>query len=798
MMKTVKIIKLKVKSKDSFSFAKYWENTYINQDIEMLNELKNQKTKVKTNIYLWFIFLLLVFSSSYAQVIPIREVRKNNANGVPLLLNQTVTITGIVSVANQFGSSGPAFVFDNTGGVAIYSPIASQMTIGDSVTVTGTVIQFYGLTEITQATFIKHSSGRPVNPILMSIPEIDDIGADFVENEGTLIRLESIRIINASGNFAGNTNYTIQDTLGNTAQIRIDNNVSTIIGQPIPTGYFNLVGVISQYDPSSPYFNGYQVMPRNNNDMELPIQVIPIDSAIRDANNDGIPDLRGTNVTITGIVTAPSGIFSRTQTDIYVQDNTAGVNVFNFSYIPTALGDSVIVSGQVYFYRGKTEIANADITIVAHNRPLPAPLPITCAMMNQEPHEGRLVMLSGVRTNATTLSGNQNYYLIQGSDSCVMRIDADCEIPGLIMVNDTFTVIGIKSQYTTDTIPPVNTGYQLLPRFMTDFSKTLLDSYPLLPIAEVQRPGSDGFSSYYEGQYVKVKGRITGPAYIFTSGASKSLYIQDATNGINIYAPTSYIGTAHWLDSVGTEWYCFGKVTEYNGLTEIANGLMWLADSNRVIIEPRELPFNSPVTEGMESQLIKVSGPVISSPSSAGAGQNFTIKNGIPGITIRILNSTGISINQFQKNKNFQIVGIIGQYTTSSPFNTGYQVMPRFNSDIVDLTSSVTPSEVMRIDSIFPNPFSRRADDPLLQSCVIRINSPPDYKLYLEIFDMKGRLVKKLLANQPGGFYELRWDGTNEKYEVCPIGIYILNFKGITPQGKVEFIRKPIVIGTKL
>ncbi|MEO0092257.1 MAG: FlgD immunoglobulin-like domain containing protein [candidate division WOR-3 bacterium] len=527
-------------------------------------------------------------------------------------------------------------------------------------------------------------------------------------------------------------------------------------------------------------------------------QVIPIAEAIADADSNGIPDLRNQYVTVTGIVTVPSGVFSRTRTDIYVQDNTAGVNVFNFSYIPTSLGDSVIVSGQVYFYRGKTEISNASITIVAHNRPLPEPLPLTCAMINREPYEGSLVKLTGVFTTAFLLAGDQNYNLIDNSGSCVMRIYKDTDIPGLIVVQDTFTVIGIKSQYTTDTIPPVNTGYQLLPRFRTDFSRNLNDALPLMTIAEVQRPGPDGYSSAYEGQYVRVRGRITGPAYIFTSGSSKSLFIQDATNGINVYAPLYADTATTWLDSCGTEWEVIGKVTEYNGLTEIANGVMMLLDKTIVPISPVELPFNTPITEGMESKLIKVTGPIIAEPSQAGAGQNFTIKNGTPGITIRVLNTTNIPINQFQKNKNFQIVGIVGQYTTSSPFNTGYQVMPRFNSDIIDLTSTQPPAEIMRIDTVYPNPFSRRADDPLLQSCLIRINSPQDYRLYLEIFDMEGRSVKKLLTNQPGGYYELRWDGTNQNAEPLPIGIYILNLKGITPQGKQEFVRKPIVIGTKL
>ncbi|MEO0077111.1 MAG: hypothetical protein ABIK19_05545 [candidate division WOR-3 bacterium] len=547
-----------------------------------------------------FIFNWLLFGTNYlnGQVIPIRDIRQNDANGVPLLLNQYVTFTGIVSVANQFGSSGPGYVFDNTGGVAIYGSAVSQITIGDSVTVTGLVTHFYGLTEITNLTITKHASNRPVAPVFMTIPEvsrIDTVGG-YVENEGTLIFLNDIFFASPTGYFTANTNYTIKDTLGNSCQIRIDDNVSSIIGQPIPTDTFDLVGVIAQYDNLAPYFSGYQIMPRSINDFDLPI----------------------------------------------------------------------------------------------------------------------------------------------------------------------------------------------------------VDTLPLMTIAEVQRPGADGYSSFYENQYVKVKGRITGPANIFTSGSNKSLYIQDETNGVNVYGPTYFTGFESFLDKVGAEWYCNGKVTEYNGLTEIAYGWMWIADTNIIEVVPQELPYNVPITEGMESKLIQVTGSVITEPAVAGAGQNFTLKNGIPGITIRILDASGIPVNQFTKGKKFRITGIVGQYTSTPPFNTGYQVMPRFVADIVDLTDSIPPSEILRIDTIYPNPFSPTDADPLRQYARIKINSPLDYKIYLEIYDMKGRLVKRLLTNQPGGFADVIWDGTNEKLEPCPIGIYILNLKGITSNGKNVMVRKPIVIATKL
>lgn len=762
--------------------------------------MKNHKSSI-INLLFFLIVSLYIISTGLIEARPIIDIRRNNSNGQPLLLDSTVTFSGVVSVGTQFGSWGPAYVFDNTGGVAIYGAEVAQLAIGDSVTVTGLVALFSGLTEITQLAVVKHATGKTVSPVIMSIPQVAQIDtvAGYVENEGTLIRLNRIRIPSASGNFAGNTNYTVEDSLGNSTQIRIDNDVSSIIGQPIPTGYFNLIGIVAQYDNSAPFFHGYQIMPRYSADMQLPVATIPIANAIVDADSNGIPDLRGTSVTITGIVTAPTGVYSRTQTDIYVQDNTAGVNIFSFTYQPVALGDSVIVTGIVYFYRGKTEIYNSSIMIVANNCVLPEPIILTCAMMNREPYEGSLVAIRGVFTSAFLLSGDQNYVLVDSTGSCIMRIDIDTDIPGLVMAQDTFTVIGIKSQYSSDTNPPVLSGYQFMPRFSTDFSRNLNSQLPLLTINEVQRPGPDGYSSYYEGQYVKVQGWISGPANIFTSGSSYSLYIQDATNGVNIYAPQVSAAHTRFLNIAGTKWECIGRVTEYAGLTEVANGVMFLLDSNSQAITPRILPYNSAVTEGMESGLIQVTGAITTELATAGGGQNFTIKNGTPGITIRVVDAAGIPLGWIKKNLRVKVTGIVGQYDNSFPYNTGYQVMPRFVSDLVNMTDSITAADtVLKIDTIYPNPFSPSNPDPLRSMATIKINSPADYRIYIELFDLEGRLVRRLLTNHPGGYSEVYWDGKDDNLEPCPIGIYIVNLKGVSSAGRNVVIRRPIVLATKL
>ncbi len=751
-------------------------------------------------VIIWTIGLVAI---SLGQSRPIRDLRRNNNQGIPLLKDSIVTISGIVTVANQFGYSGPGFIQDSTGGVALYDTLVNRLSIGDYITVTGRCTVYAGLTELKALRNLTiHSRGNFILPKLMTIPEVGviDTAGGYVENEGWFIQIDSVRIINApTDTFAGNTNYTIEDKQGRTGTIRIDGNCSDIVGKPIPINRFNLVGVISQFVYNPPHFGGYQIMPRFWFDLGGSYQFMTIAEAIRDLDNNTIPDLLDSTVTVTGIVTVPFGVFARNRTDLYIQDHTAGVNIYDGARIfQLKLGDSVIVTGKIYQYRGKTEIISPQIIVVGTNHPLPEPVVLNCQRINREEYEGSLVKLVGINSNAFVLEGNTSYLVFDSSGSGTLYIDADSDIPSLLVVFDTFSVIGIKSQYTTDTTPPFNTGYQIVPRFRTDFSRNLRDELPLLTVNEVQRPGSDGFTSAYEGRYVKVRGRLTGPNRIFGSSYSTSFFIQDSTGGINAYSMMVNNNQTNWLDSIGAEFECIGKVTEYNGLTEIANGVAYLMDSVLIPIYPRELRFGLPLTESMESDLITVVGDVNSLPVTSGSAQNFIIRNGSPAITVRVLNNTMIPLNWISTDKRIRVTGIVGQYDTDYPFNTGYQILVRFPADLKDTSQFMPSAATMRIDTIIPNPFAPSRGEVM----TIKLNSPSTYRLYLEIYDLEGRLVvpseRLKMKNVPGRYYEVQWDGTDERGERLPIGIYILNLKGIAENGKTEFIRKTILIATQL
>ncbi|HSD63926.1 MAG TPA: phospholipase D-like domain-containing protein, partial [Ignavibacteriaceae bacterium] len=215
-------------------------------------------------------FILLFTTFIYSQV-PISDIRVNDANGIPVNINQVVTISGIVTTSNQFGTSGAASIQDNTAGMCVYGTgFPSSVNIGDSVLVTAELTQYNGLTEMSfnlpGASFQVISSGHQIDPEVINISDI--LGQEWnglEAYEGKLVRLNNVTI-SGTGNFAGNHDYLISDLTG-ASTLYIDPDVTSIIGTPIPSGEIDIIGIVHQFQYGPPYNSGYEIDPRSINDL---------------------------------------------------------------------------------------------------------------------------------------------------------------------------------------------------------------------------------------------------------------------------------------------------------------------------------------------------------------------------------------------------------------------------------------------------------------------------------------------------------------------------------------------------
>ncbi|MBU1098313.1 MAG: T9SS type A sorting domain-containing protein [Bacteroidetes bacterium] len=213
-------------------------------------------------------FTLLVKAQT---VIPIIDLRENDSQGIPKLKGQNVTVAGVVTTAMNFGSNGPASIEDNTAGISIYgSGFAGKVQIGDSVTVTSTLDQFNGLSQldfrVSGSTLTIHKSKVSVDPLVVTLKDITSQEWGGVEElESRLLRVNNVTITQ-SGSFSGNSNYEISDSTGK-LEMRIDADLTDVIGTAIPNGAIDIVGVLGQYKYSTPYSSGYQILIRSINDI---------------------------------------------------------------------------------------------------------------------------------------------------------------------------------------------------------------------------------------------------------------------------------------------------------------------------------------------------------------------------------------------------------------------------------------------------------------------------------------------------------------------------------------------------
>ncbi|NOX65084.1 MAG: T9SS type A sorting domain-containing protein [Chlorobi bacterium] len=235
------------------------------------------------NLYMLLIIALTITINSFAQTtVPIYDIRENDANGVPVNMDSVYTVAGIVTSSNQFGNSGPASMQDSTAGISIYSSeFANGVNIGDSVVITSSITQYRGLTQFSYGTgssFTVLSSGNAVDTIIVTLNDIANQAWDGVEiYESRLVRVNSVTI-SGSGYFEGNKNYSITDTSGS-LELRVDIDVSSLVGSPIPSGEVDLIGVVGQYKYSAPYNSGYQILPRSIDDIisdDVPVILTPV------------------------------------------------------------------------------------------------------------------------------------------------------------------------------------------------------------------------------------------------------------------------------------------------------------------------------------------------------------------------------------------------------------------------------------------------------------------------------------------------------------------------------------------
>jgi beta-lactamase superfamily II metal-dependent hydrolase len=420
---------------------------------------------------------------------------------------------------------------------------------------------------------------------------------------------------------------------------------------------------------------------------------------------------------VQGVVTAGTGSYSASTNDDYLQDATGAINIFRTieptspAPQPTSLGSTYTVAGLIGQNTGRLRLEVTppfdgvdkpwaptpgsynpyQIALVAPGS-APAPVAKTIAQLNaaSESFEAKLVTITGCTVTSGTIpatnTGVDSFLTItDGTGSFQLKVDHDTDIPGLTTPASSFTVTGIIQQ--DDPLRPFDAFFDIAPRSRADLGAAAAGP-SLITIADARADidpttglTPDDYVPDRLNQTVKIRGVVTSINFRPTG---LEYYIEDPTGGVDIFNASTIRTFA-----IGDNLEVIGQVQQFNGLTEINPGT---AIANITVLPAGTLPAVTPqiVTlsqladsgpgESFEGRLLRVNNVTITAPPATfAANTNYTITDSTGSVQMRIDGDTDID-GTAPPAGTFSVIGVLGQFDSAGPFDSGYQFFPRIRA----------------------------------------------------------------------------------------------------------------------
>ena len=496
-----------------------------------------------------------------------------------------------------------------------------------------------------------------------------------------------------------------------------------------------------------------------DNDTEVDYEELTIGAAT-ETDADGVGVMVGTLAQIQGVVYGvnmrPAGL----QFTI-IDENNDGIGLFfnsgDLGYTVNE-GDEVIIQGTIAQFNGLMQINPDAVSLVSAGNAL---FDATVITEYSEAMESQLVRLENVMlvdANDWTGAGSGfNVDVTDGTNTYVVRIDADVDLYGLAAPTGTFNVTGLGGQF--DNSAPFDEGYQLLPRYMADIDPynempPVEPMFPEYDIVEVTGQNADGVADS-----LNTTCTLTGVVHgiDFRGGDGVQFMIHDSTDGITVFDSD----LAYYEVTQGDEITIEGSIGQFAGVTQIYPDTIILNSSNN------GLTYNSfagTLGEEKESEYGDYYDGVFTDPSQwAPAGSGFNMDYQLPTgevISMRIDNDSPL----FQLTEAPQsglgtfYIGVATQFDTSEPFTEGYQFLATEMSFYIN-TNDVTLSEKI---NMFPNPaqdiLNVETGDVVLDN--IRITN----MLGQTVLDVNSPANRLNINNLPAGIYTVTFTTEDRFY----------------------------------
>ena len=328
-------------------------------------------------------------------------------------------------------------------------------------------------------------------------------------------------------------------------------------------------------------------------------------------------------------------------------------------------------------------------------------------------------------------------------------------------------------------------------------------------ICDVQEYDAMGVSPL-EGDVVTVRGVVTLEPGVFQP-LYTSFYMEWEGCGINIFNFAPNIVTATVGDTIDVT----GTVTEYQSSTTGAGSTTEIEMSSWSMVaqgdgefEPTYLNLKVLGAEENEGRLCRTIGVV----REENLPYDIYIEQPWSGAEIQVYRANELlDIGGFAIGDTIDVTGVIMQYDRTAPFFDGYELSPRYQSDMM-LAVPPPPPE----PEFWPNAALRIPSHvfrPDVNEVIpIAYLAPDESDVTMEIFDLQGRVVRTLTDTEYTGYSSVPefykddffvqgtngWDGRDDLRRLVPAGAYICRLEVEDGDGQVSVSTAPIVVGIEL
>lgn len=200
--------------------------------------------------------------------IPVLNLRDVDDAGAPLDNGKTVVIEAVCTVEDFQANNTSAFVQDGAAGINIFQPSQELGLVrGNRYLITGVVTPFNGTTELITASpadVYDLGAATPVTPATMTVATLM---ANPELYEGSLVRVANLSLRDGETDFfAVGSTITMHDgdQPADFLDIYIQPNSTATMDPAYPA---TITGIFMQYDTTTPFTTGYELCPRDLDDL---------------------------------------------------------------------------------------------------------------------------------------------------------------------------------------------------------------------------------------------------------------------------------------------------------------------------------------------------------------------------------------------------------------------------------------------------------------------------------------------------------------------------------------------------